>query len=107
MASFITASAVKTLQLIHTCRDGLHLCLQKRAKGEGNIRKCKGGRWEGRCTAGCDPKTGKRIIKNVLGKIQAEVKKELAKVRQEHAGLDVSRRENHTAASWLRSWYEL
>ena len=48
---------------------------KKRANGEGNIRKRKDGRWEGRYTAGYDEKTGKRLIKNVLGKTQAEVKK--------------------------------
>ena len=47
---------------------------KKRANGEGNIRKRKDGRWEGRYTAGYDEKTGKRLIKNVLGKTQAEVK---------------------------------
>ena len=47
---------------------------KRRANGEGNIRKRKDGRWEGRYTAGYDPETGKRIIKNVLGKTQAEVK---------------------------------
>ena len=47
---------------------------KKRANGEGSIRKRKDGRWEGRYTAGYDSKTGKRIIKNVLGKTQAEVK---------------------------------
>ena len=36
---------------------------KKRANGEGNIRKRKDGRWEGRYTAGYDPETGKRIIK--------------------------------------------
>ena len=45
---------------------------KRRANGEGNIRKRKDGRWEGRYTAGYD-QTGKRIIKNVLGKTQAEV----------------------------------
>ena len=50
---------------------------KKRANGEGNIRKRKDGRWEGRYTAGYDSKTGKRIIKNVLGKTQAEVKEKL------------------------------
>ena len=50
---------------------------KKRANGEGNIRKRKDGRWEGRYTAGYDPKTGKRIIKNVLGKTQGEVKEKL------------------------------
>ena len=45
---------------------------KRRASGEGNIRKRKDGRWEGRYTAGHDPRTGKRITKNVLGKTQAE-----------------------------------
>lgn len=45
---------------------------KKRANGEGNIRKRKDGRWEGRYTAGYDPETGKRTIKNVLGKTQSE-----------------------------------
>ena len=40
---------------------------KKRANGEGNIRKRKDGRWEGRFTAGHDPVTGKQIFKNVLG----------------------------------------
>ena len=35
---------------------------KRRANGEGNIRKRKDGRWEGRYTAGYDPETGKRII---------------------------------------------
>ena len=47
---------------------------KKRANGEGNIRKRSDGRWEGRYTAGYNSETGKRIIKNVLGKTQAECK---------------------------------
>ena len=43
---------------------------KKRANGEGSIRKRSDGRWEGRYTAGYHPETGKRIIKNVLGKIE-------------------------------------
>ena len=42
--------------------------------GEGNIRKRKDGRREGRYTAGYNPETGMRISKNVLGKPQAECK---------------------------------
>lgn len=80
---------------------------KKRANGEGNIRKRKDGRWEGRYTAGYDPETGKRIIKNVLGKTQTEVKEKLALAQQETAGLDVGRSEDYTVATWLRSWYEL
>lgn len=80
---------------------------KKRANGEGNIRKRKDGRWEGRYTAGYDPKTGKRIIKNVLGKTQAEVKEKLKTAIEETRGLDVSRSEEYTVASWLRTWYDL
>ena len=41
---------------------------KRRATGEGNLRKRKDGRWEGRYTAGRDPETGRAIYKNVLGK---------------------------------------
>ena len=64
---------------------------KKRANGEGNIRKRKDGRWEGRYTAGYDEKTGKRLIKNVLGKTQAEVKEKLAKAVAEAETVDVRR----------------
>ena len=69
---------------------------KKRANGEGNIRKRKDGRWEGRYTAGYDLKTGKRIIKNMLGKTQAEVKEKLKKALEETNGLDVTRRQTST-----------
>jgi len=80
---------------------------KRRANGEGNIRKRSDGRWEGRYTAGYDPTTGKRIIKNVLGKTQAEVKTKLAKVLEETKDLDVVRAEVYTVATWLRTWYDL
>ena len=80
---------------------------KKRANGEGNIRKRKDGRWEGRYTAGYDPDTGKRIIKNVLGKTQAEAKQKLAAAQQECEVLDVTRTDEYTVATWLKSWYEL
>lgn len=80
---------------------------KKRANGEGNIRKRKDGRWEGRYTAGYNQETGKRIIKNVLGKTQAEVKEKLKKALEETQGLDVARAEDYTVSSWLRTWYEI
>ena len=66
---------------------------KKRANGEGNIRKRKDGRWEGRYTAGYNPETGKRIIKNVLGKTQAECKAKLAaaKATQEKAAAEAEK----------------
>ncbi len=80
---------------------------KKRANGEGNIRKRSDGRWEGRYTAGYDPQTGKRIIKNVLGKTQAEVKAKLTKALEDSKELDVIRTDEYTVAEWLRLWYDL
>ncbi len=80
---------------------------KKRANGEGNIRKRSDGRWEGRYTAGYDPQTGKRIIKNVLGKTQAEVKAKLTKALEACKELDVVRTDEYTVAEWLRLWYDL
>ena len=78
---------------------------KKRANGEGNIRKCADGRWEGRYTAGYHPETGKRIIKNVLGKTQAECKAKLKKAIEESQALDISRANEYTVATWLRTHY--
>ena len=80
---------------------------KKRANGEGNIRKRKDGRWEGRYTAGYDEKTGKRLIKNVLGKTQAEVKEKLAKAVTESETVDVRRADEYTLGTWLQTWYAL
>ena len=80
---------------------------KKRANGEGNIRKRKDGRWEGRYTAGYDEKTGKRITKSVLGKTQAEVKEKLAKAVTEAESVDVRRADEYTLGTWLQTWYEL
>ena len=80
---------------------------KKRANGEGNIRKRKDGRWEGRYTAGYDEKTGKRIIKSVLGKTQAEVKEKLARAITEVETLDTRRLDEYTLGTWLQTWYEL
>ena len=79
---------------------------KRRANGEGNIRKRKDGRWEGRYTVGRDPETGKAIIKNVLGKTQAEVKEKLKKAIEENAGIDYGRAKTYTVGSWLEVWME-
>ena len=80
---------------------------KRRANGEGNIRKRSDGRWEGRFTAGYDPESGKRIIKNVLGRTQAEVKEKLKVAIAEGQRLDISKTGNYTVASWVRTWYEV
>ena len=81
---------------------------KRRANGEGNIRKRKDGRWEGRYTAGYDPESGKRIIKNVLGKTQAEVKEKLKDrdQRKPTAGR-IQSRDLHSGSSWVKTWYEV
>ena len=79
---------------------------KRRANGEGNIRKRKDGRWEGRYTIGRDPKTGKAVIKNVLGRTQAEVKEKLKRAIDENRGLDVIKSGEYTVGKWLDLWYE-
>ena len=79
---------------------------KRRANGEGNIRKRKDGRWEGRYTVGHDPETGKAIIKNVLGKTQAEVKEKLKKTIEENVGIDYGRAKTYTVGTWLEIWME-
>ena len=79
---------------------------KRRANGEGNIRKRKDGRWEGRYTAGRNPATGRAIYKNVLGKTQAEVKEKLKKAIEETKGLDVAKAESYTVGQWMDVWYE-
>ena len=62
---------------------------KRRANGEGNIRKRKDGRWEGRYTAGRDPESCKVIYKNVIDKTQAEVKEKRVRAIEDNKGLDI------------------
>lgn len=61
---------------------------KRRANGEGNLRKRKDGRWEGRYTAGRAPETGRVIYKNVLGKTQAEAKAKRRVLQKKIANLE-------------------
>ena len=79
---------------------------KRRANGEGNIRKRKDGRWEGRYTAGHDLVTGKQIFKNVLGRTQAEVKDKLNAALEELKRIDVIVSDQMTAGEWLDTWLE-
>ena len=79
---------------------------KKRANGEGNIRKRKDGRWEGRYTAGHDPETGKPIYKNVLGRAQAEIKAKLKAAIEETKNLDVTKAGKYTVGAWMDEWFE-
>ena len=69
---------------------------KRRANGEGNIRKRKDGRWEGRYTVGHDPETGMAIarrigtgMKIVVGDKKIENAQAMAKTMNE-AGFDVA-----------------
>lgn len=79
---------------------------KRRANGEGNIRKRKDGRWEGRYTAGYDPETGKRIVKNVLGKTQAEVKEKLKLAAEDNQKIDARKGQDLTVGQWTTLWFE-
>lgn len=94
---------------------------QRRARGEGSLRKRSDGRWEGRYTAGRD-ESGKLLYKNVLARTQAECKAKLREaVRSAQQGSTSSTpqkpKERSTEAAqsdsiftvgeWLRTWYDL
>ena len=79
---------------------------KRRANGEGNIRKRKDGRWEGRYTAGYDA-NGKAITKNVLGKTQAEVKDKLRAAIEDNKKLDPVKAGSYTLEQWLKLWYSV
>ena len=59
---------------------------KKTSKRRGKYPQAKGWPLGGRYTVGHDPETGKAIIKNVLGKTQAEVKEKLKKAIEEKCG---------------------
>ncbi len=79
---------------------------KRRSNGEGNIRKRKDGRWEGRYTAGINPETGKQIFKNVLGKTQAEAKEKLKKASADSQKLDLAKQGKYTVGTWMDVWFE-
>ena len=79
---------------------------KRRANGEGNIRKRKDGRWEGRYTAEYDA-NGKAITKNVLGKTQAEVKDKLRTAIEDSKKLDPVKAGSCTLEQWLKLWYSV
>ena len=79
---------------------------KKWANGEGNIRKRKDGRWEGRYTAGHDPETGKAIYKNVLAKTQKECKEKLAAALEQAGKVDAHKAGQFTVGQWAETWFE-
>ena len=79
---------------------------KRRANGEGNLRKRKDGRWEGRYTAGHDPETGKAIYRNVLGRTQAEARTKLKQAIEEAKQVDLVRAKQYTVGEGMDVWFE-
>ena len=79
---------------------------KRRANGEGNLRKRKDGRWEGRYTAGHDPETGKAIYRNVLGRTQAEARAKLKQAIEEAKQVDLVKSKQYTVGEWMDVWFE-
>ena len=79
---------------------------KRRANGEGNLRKRKDGRWEGRYTAGRDPETGRAIYKNVLGKTQAEAKAKLKEAIEMERDINTVKSKKYAVGEWMNEWFE-
>ena len=86
--------------------------MSKRSNGEGTLRKRKDGRWEGRFNAGVD-ENGKKIVKYILAKSQAECKEKLraaiAEYNEQQATLarcDFLNNPNPTLKEWSEIWLE-
>lgn len=76
----------------------------KRANGEGNIRKRPDGTWEARFYVGRDPGTGKAIRKSVYGKTQAEVRKKLTASTKEVDEGTYTPPSKMLLSQWLDTW---
>ena len=79
---------------------------KRRANGEGNLRKQKDGRWEGRYTAGRAPETGRVIYKNVLGKTQAEAKAKLKEAIEMERDINTVKSKKYAVGEWMNEWFE-
>ena len=78
---------------------------KKRANGEGNIRKRKDGRWEGRYTVGYDEK-GRPISRNVLARTQKDCKEKLKQALAEAERVDYTKKRDYTVGQWATLWFE-
>ncbi len=78
---------------------------KKRANGEGNIRKRKDGRWEGRYTVGYS-EAGKPVMKNVLAKTQKECREKLKKAMEEAGRTSPAKNNEYTVEQWCTLWFE-
>lgn len=78
--------------------------MSKRAYGDGTIRQRKDGTWEGRCSVGRDPGTGKLIRKSFYGKSQSEVSKKMRAVTHAVDTGDYFEPTKMTLSKWIEIW---
>lgn len=78
----------------------------KRANGEGHIRKLKTGYWEARITIGYDIQTGKQKFKTFTGKTQEIVVKRLNEYKVERDKFKYNNVVKYTVKEWLLLWYD-
>ena len=75
----------------------------KRANGEGTVRKRKDGRWEGCITIG-HKENGRPIIKSVFAKTQKELLPKLRKLIDDYKGADLTEESSMIVREWLNKW---
>ena len=75
-------------------------------QGNGSIRQRSNGTWEGRYTAGRDPKTGKQVQRSVYGKTQKEVAQKLRQINTEMDEGTYTEPCRLTVGEWLDIWTE-
>ncbi len=75
--------------------------MNKRANGEGSLRKRSDRRSEGCYTIGIGPKIGKRIFKSVFGKTQAEYKNNLRTAIAEDRGSAINFTTDYAVDEWM------
>lgn len=74
------------------------------ARGGGNIRKRKDGRWEARFTIGIDPGTGKDIRKSVYATTQKEARKKMTEALASLDQGDYQEPSRMSVGKWLDIW---
>ena len=78
---------------------------KKRANGEGNIRKRKDGRWEGRIVVG-HKENGDSIFRYIYADNQKELTAKLRQNIDAYQGVDLTEDCRMTLAEWLDRWLE-
>ena len=76
----------------------------KRANGEGNIKKRADGRWEGTIVVG-HKADGKPITKSVFAKTQKELLPKMRRMIESYRGAELTEDSNMTVSEWFDKWF--